>query len=442
MSTRELRRAEVLGRVKGQTLRLVDAAKMLEVSYRQAKRLWQRYREEGGKGLQHRSAGRSSNRAKPEKFRRKVLQLIREKYSGTEQQRFGPTLAAEHLADEDGLEVGEETLRRWMLAEGLWSRMRRRKAHRKRRERRQHFGDLVQMDGSFHAWFEERGPRGCLMNMVDDATTTTCCRLGEQETIWAAVGVLRCWIGKYGVPRALYTDWKNVYKRQPTERERLQGKAPTTHFGRMCERLEIRIIAASSPQAKGRVERNNGVHQDRLVKKLRRQGIASYEAANEYLETEYLAEHNRRFARAAARPEDYHVQAPSAAKLREVFRLETERWISNDWVVQYRGHFLQLKPQNKRYGPTQAKALVCEWEDGAVEVRYRGKRMEYEDLVVRPRVEPAVPREPRREPAQPRRSKPALNHPWREGHEERRKQLLLDRTQMSALVGASASASP
>jgi transposase len=435
MSTRELRRAEVLGRVKGQTLRLVDAAKMLEVSYRQAKRLWQRYREEGGKGLQHRSAGRSSNRAKPEKFRRKVLQLIREKYSGTEQQRFGPTLAAEHLADEDGMEVGEETLRRWMLAEGLWSRMRRRKAHRKRRERRQHFGDLVQMDGSFHAWFEERGPRGCLMNMVDDATTTTCCRLGEQETIWAAVGVLRCWIGKYGVPRALYTDWKNVYKRQPTERERLQGKAPTTHFGRMCERLEIRIIAASSPQAKGRVERNNGVHQDRLV-------IASYEAANEYLEAEYLAEHNRRFARAAARAEDYHVRAPSAAKLREVFRLETERWISNDWVVQYRGHFLQLKPQNKRYGPTQAKALVCEWEDGAVEVRYRGKRMEYEDLVVRPRVEPAVPREPRREPAQPRRSKPALNHPWREGHEERRKQLLLDRTQMSALVGASASASP
>src|SRR3984893_11681581 len=273
MSTRELRRAEVLARVKSQTLRLVDAAKMLELSYRQTKRLWKRYRGEGAKGLQHRSAGRSSNRAKPEKFRRKVLQLIREKYSGTEQERFGPTLAAEHLADEDGLEVGEETLRRWMLAEGLWSRARRRKAHRKRR-------DLVQLDGSFHAWFEERGPRGCLMNMVDDATATTCSRLGKQETIWAAVGVLRSWIEKYGVPRALYTDWKNVYKREPTEKERLRGKAPTTQFGGMCERLGIRIIAASSPQAKGRVERNNGVHQDRLVKKLRRQGIASYEAAN------------------------------------------------------------------------------------------------------------------------------------------------------------------
>src|SRR5260370_1374391 len=113
--------------------------------------------------------------------------------------------------------------------------------------------EMLELDGSFHAWFEERGPRGCLMNMVDDATATTCCRLGEQETIWSAVGVLRSWIEKYGVPRALYTDWKNVYKREPTEKERLRGKAPTTQLGGMCERLEIRIIAASSPQAKRRV---------------------------------------------------------------------------------------------------------------------------------------------------------------------------------------------
>ena len=442
MSTRELRRAEVMGRVKSKTLRLVDAAKMLELSYRQSKRLWQRYRREGAKGLKHRSAGRGSNRAKPEKFRRKVLQLVREKYSGREQERFGPTLAAEHLADEDGLEVGEETLRRWMLAEGLWSRMRRRKAHRKRRARREHFGDLVQLDGSFHAWFEERGPRGCLMNMVDDATGKTHCRMGEQETIWAAAGVLRSWIEKYGVPRALYTDWKNVYKREPTERERLRGKAPTTQFGRMCERLEIRIIAASSPQAKGRVERNNGVHQDRLVKKLRRQGIQSYSGTNEYLEAEYLAEHNQRFARKAARPEDYHVRTPSAARLREVFRLETERWISNDWVVQYRGHFLQLKPQNQRYGPTQAKALICEWEDGAVEVHYRGERIDYEDLVVRPPAVKVVPAGPRREPAKHGGSKPVQDHPWRKGYEQRMKLQSLNQAQVSRLVGASASASP
>jgi hypothetical protein len=210
----------------------------------------------------------------------------------------------------------------------------------------------------------------------------------------------------------------------------------------MCERLEIRIIAASSPQAKGRVERNNGVHQDRLVKKLRRQGIQSYEATNEYLEAEYLPEHNRRFAREAARPENYHVRAPSAAKLREVFRLETERWISNDWVVQYRGHFLQLQPQNKRYGPTQAKALVCEWEDGAVEVRYRGGRMEYEDLAVRPQVVQAGPREPRRESAKQIGNKPAQDHPWRHGYEQRMKLPRLNRSQESALLGVSACATP
>lgn len=145
-------------------------------------------------------------RAKPEKFRREVVRLVREKYSGGEAERLGPTLAAEHLAVEDGLVLNEETLRRWMLAEGLWSRRRKRQAHRKRRERKQHFGELVQLDGSFHPWFEERGPEGCLMNLVDDATGTTSHRLGEQETIWAAAGVLRRWIEKYGVPRALYTD--------------------------------------------------------------------------------------------------------------------------------------------------------------------------------------------------------------------------------------------
>jgi len=153
------------------------------------------------------------------------------------------------------------------LAEGLWSRRRRRKKHCQRRERRAHFGELVQLDGSFHDWLEGRGPRGCLMDMVDDATSTTQAHLGKEETIWAAAGVLRSWIQKYGVPRALYTDWKNVYKRKATPGEQLRGEVPVTQFGRMCQKLGIRILAASSPQAKGRVERNHGTHQDRLIKK-------------------------------------------------------------------------------------------------------------------------------------------------------------------------------
>lgn len=218
LTNEELRRIEILGRVAAGGLAVKSSAEMMGVSYRQAKRLWRRFGLTGGPGLKHGNAGKRSNRAKPPALRRKVLRLIRKKYSGTEEERFGPTLASEHLASEDGLEVDPETLRRWMLEDGLWTRQRKSRAHRKRRERKEHFGELVQMDGSFHAWLEERGPKGCLMNLVDDATSTTLSHIGEQETIWAAAGVLRQWIDKYGVPLAIYVDWKNVYVREATEK--------------------------------------------------------------------------------------------------------------------------------------------------------------------------------------------------------------------------------
>ena len=413
MSGHELERVEVMGRVGSGELKLSDAAVMLELSYRQTKRVWRRYRQVGRKGLKHGNAGRPSNRSKPLKLRRRALNLIKKKYSGSEGERFGPTLAAEHLAEEDGIVMDHETLRRWMLAERLWSRQRKRKKHCQRRERKPHFGELVQLDGSFHDWLEGRGPRGCVMNMVDDATSETQARMGKEETIWAAAGVLRAWIGKHGVPRVLYTDWKNVYKRKATPAEQLRGEAPVTQFGRMCQKLGIRILAASSPQAKGRVERNHGTHQDRLIKKLRRKKIDSYEAANQYLEKEYLPEHNRRFALPAAKPEDYHGRKPSARELHEIFRLETERTISNDWVIRHEGRFLQLQPGQRRYGPTQSKALVCEWEDGAIAVYYRREQVPFTEL-----------KEPLRKTAQlipparavvVRKAKP--DHPWRQGYQ-------------------------
>src|SRR5215472_9385299 len=293
MSQRELRRVEVLARVRSKQLRIVDASRLMHVSYRQAKRLWSRYRVEGAVGLMHRSAGRPSHHALVEKFRKRVLQLVGVKYGGAVGERFGARLAAEHLSSEDGLKIDAETLRRWMLAEGLWSRERKGWRHRRRRERKEHFGELVQMDGSFHAWLEERGPEGCLIDMVDDATNITWAQLGEEETIWAAADALRAWIERYGVPLALYVDWKNLYKRRATPGERLRGEEPITQFGRMCAKLGIEIIAANSPQAKGRVERVHGTHQDRLVKKLRRRAIGTHEVANVYLEREYLPEHNR-----------------------------------------------------------------------------------------------------------------------------------------------------
>jgi transposase len=414
MSSHELERVEVMGRVGSGDLKLSDAAVMLELSYRQAKRLWQRYRRAGSKGLKHGNAGGSSNRSKPLKFRRRVLSLIQKKYSGSEETRFGPTLAAEHLAEEDGLVLDHDTLRLWMLQEGLWSRQRRRKKHCQRRERKSHFGELVQRDGSFHEWLEGRGPRGCLMDMVDDGTGRTQASMGKEETIWAAADILRAWIRKHGVPRALYTDWKNVYKRKATPAEQLRGEVPVTQFGRMCQKLGIRIIAASSPQAKGRVERIHGVHQDRLIKKLRRKKIDSYEAANQYLEKEYLPEHNRRFARAAAKPEDYHGRKPSARELREIFRLETERAIANDWVVRHEGRYLQLQPGQRRYGPTQSKALVCEWQDGAIEVYYRGEQIAFTELK-EPIRKTAGPIPPAARAVVVRKAK--QDHPWRQGYQ-------------------------
>jgi len=420
MSSRELNRVEVMGRVGSGDLKLNDAAVMLELSYRQTKRLWRRYRQVGSKGLKHGNAGRASNRSKPQKLRRRVLHLIGKKYSGSEDERFGPTLAAEHLAAEDGIVLDHETLRLWMLQEGLWSRQRKRKKHCQRRERKSHFGELVQLDGSFHDWLENRGPRGCLMDMVDDATNHALARMGKEETIWAAAGVLRAWIEKYGVPQTLYTDWKNVYKRKATPAEQLRGEVPLTQFGRMCQRLNIRIMGASSPQAKGRVERIHGVHQDRLIKKLRRKKIASYEAANEYLENEYLPEHNRRFARKATKAANYHGRKPTARELRAIFRLETERRISNDWVIRHEGRYLQLQPAGqRRYGPTQSKALVCEWEDGVMEVYYRGQRITYQELAA------PLPRkcevDDRTKPSAPlscffKPRKPSQDHPWRQDY--------------------------
>jgi transposase len=416
MSRRELRRAGVLARVASEELKLVDAAKLLGVSYRQTKRLWKRYSEEGPEGLKHRSAGRESNRAKPEKERERALRLVRKKYSGAVGERFGPTLAAEHLASEDNLEVHAETLRRWMLAAGLWSRARRAREHRQRRERREHFGELVQMDGSFHELFEQRGPKGCLMNMVDDATGTTLGRMGEEETIWTAAGVLRCWIEEYGMPLALYTDWKTVYVKEPTEQQLLRGEVGTTQFGQMCERLGIRIIAANSPQAKGRVERNHGTHQDRLVKKLRRKKIKTYDQANEFLESEYLTEHNRRFGREAATAEDYHRPAPSRAELDEIFRLETDRVIGNDWVVRYENRFFQVKHAGRQYAPAKAKVKVCEWEDGRLEIRYRGQKMQWQELAQRPAPPRIATAESKSKPYGG--TPPTASHPWKQSYQK------------------------
>ena len=423
MSDRELGRAAVLRRLVAAELSLREATPLLGVSYRQAKRLLARYRATGRKGLVHGNVGRRSNRAPPEPHRAQVLALVQQHYGGPAArgpgQRLGPTLAAEHLWTDHGVLVPVSTLTRWMRGAGLWSRVRRARPQHQRRERKAHLGELVQLDGSFHDWFEGRGPRACVMTMVDDATGRTLLRFGAEETTWAAAGVLQAWITTYGVPGALYTDWKTVYLRAPTTNELARGEAPLTQFGRMCLKLGIQLIGAGSPQAKGRVERGHGTHQDRLIKKLRLRGIADCAAANAYVAPAYLAAHNARFAIAPASPVDHHrPRRHQRWADADVFCLETPRVVGNDHVVQYGGRGLQLDPGVRGRVPRRSRVLVRETEDGTLRVVHVAPDGRERVLAWTPAAARTEPRTPAPVPPLPPPTRarviPAPDHPWRQ----------------------------
>jgi len=405
MSEREVRRAGVLGRVKAGELSQKEAASILRLSYRQVKRLYRRYEAEGAEGLVHGNVGRRSNHAKSEAFRQRVLKIVREQYGGEPGERLGPTLAAEHLGEDHGLEVDAETLRRWMLEAGLWSRDRKRKAYRQRRARRRHFGELVQMDGSFHEWLGERGERACLINMVDDATSRGLGHFDKEETTWALADAYRAWVEKYGIARALYVDGKTVYGAWTNPEQAERGEEPFSQFRRMCERLGTELILAGSAQAKGRVERAHGTHQDRLIKKLRLAGISDYEAANRYLRSRYWPEHNRRFAVEPAEAVDFHEAVPAGMDLNAVFSLEYERTVSEDWVVRYDNRFLQLETAQVR---PRAKVTIRIRRNGGMELLHDGKRLKWRECEAPPRKVQA-----KRRKRNPKVVKPAPSHPWR-----------------------------
>lgn len=423
MSDREFRRAAVLRRVVEGEMTIREATPLLGVSYRQAKRLAARFRAGGRKALVHGNTGRRSNRATPTIHCEHVLELVRRHYGGPERrgpgQRFGPTLAAEHLWTDHGILVPVTTLKRWMQAAELWGRARRARPRHQRRERKAHFGELVQLDGSFHDWFEGRGPRACVMTMIDDATGHTLLRFGHEETIWAAANLLRAWIAAHGMPQAIYADWKNVYQRAPTFNEQVRGETPLTHFGRMCAKLGITLIGASSPQAKGRVERGHGTHQDRLIKKLRLQGISDVVTANAYVDAHYLAAHNARFCVAAASSVDYHRPRDRRRLDADIFCLESGRTVGNDHVVQYNSQSLQLSPKLRGRVPIKSKVLVREAEDGSLRVVYitheGTERLLPWTLTVSRQAKPSAiaARPTPSAPPTPEPPRPATNHPWR-----------------------------
>jgi transposase len=362
---------------------LSAAAEVLEVSYRQSKRIYRRYREEGPPGVVHRSVGKRSHRSLGEELKAQVIKQYREQYED-----FGPTLAAEKLSERDELEIDHETLRRWLIAEGLWQAKRQRNQYRSRRERRHRFGELVQFDGSHHDWFEGRAEKCCLMNMVDDASGTTLSFLDEQETTVGAMRLLWAWITRYGIPQAVYCDRKNAFvlDREPTIEEQLRGITPRSPFETACEKLGIEVIVARSPQAKGRVERNHGVYQDRFVKELRLAGISEIEAANEYLESTYLDQVNRKFAKPPINPEEAHVPLLAGQALESIFCFEEQRVVSEDYVLQFERRLFQIQREERRRLPAPGTpATVQKWLDGSLHFLHNNKELLVEEIRQRPK---------------------------------------------------------
>lgn len=407
MSQRERKRLEVMSQVKKGLMTLAKGSELLELSYRQVKRLRARYEAEGDAGLVHRLRGRASNRRGVAAFREQVLARYVEQYGD-----YGPTLAAESLAAEC-LVVPAQTLRRWLLEAGLWARHRRRKVHRRRRPRREHEGELLQMDGSHHDWFEGRRPEAVLMVIIDDATGRIYARFFEEETLAAAFEIFQRYVLRQGLPRALYVDRASIYRsdREPTSAEMLAGKEPKTQFGRAMEELDVRLILARSPQAKGRVERMNGTLQDRLVKALRQRGIDDLTAANEYLAEEFLAPFNAKFMVPPAHTTDVHRPLEPQQDLPRILAVCEERVVQNDWTIRWRNGFMQLSSRSE-VEPKQT-VLVYEQLDGQVRAFLGTRELAWGTSRTQPPGEhkprPARTGRPRSSQGQ----RPAANHPWR-----------------------------
>jgi transposase len=409
MSQRERHRLEAFARVRRGEIRLVKASELLGLSYRQAKRCFARYQEEGDRGLVHRLRGQPSNRHTNARQKRRVLAVYEKKYDD-----YGPTLAAECLKDEDGMEVAVETLRQWLLAAGLWRKCRKRRPYRQRRARKEYFGELVQMDGSHHDWFEGRRDWAVLMVLIDDATSEVFAGFSEEETTIAAMEAFSGYVERYGLPRALYVDRDSIYRcdREATIAENLAGKEPTTQFGRAMEELNVEVIMAHSPQAKGRVERVHGTLQDRLVKALRREKISDLPSANRFLHKKFLATFNRRFAKKAAQPADLHRRVPRGVDMDRVLSIRETRVVQNDWTLRFENRWFQLAEIHQKLALAGRSATVCRRLDGRLELLYGGRELSYQEL-------PAAP-QPRQEVSEPeirssQGQRPAPDHPWRRG---------------------------
>ena len=373
MSSEESRRISIINQALEKQISQKKAAEVIGLSYRQTRRLVGKLREEGNRGLIHKSRGKPSNRKIDDKLRAKVIQRCDKKYRD-----FGPTFASEKLYELDGIKVNDETLRLWLISGGRRDWQRKARPHRRWRERKEHFGEMVQMDGSHHDWLEGRGPWLILMGYVDDATGKTFGRFYDYEGTMPAMDSLMRYIGEYGLPQSIYLDKHSTYKatRKQTIEEQLRNEKPMSQFERAAKELGIIVIHANSAAAKGRIERGFGTHQDRLIKEMRLAGIKTKDEANKFLEI-YLPKHNKKFSISPAKKANLHRESPGKKELKKILCIQTKRNLGNDAVIRHNSKFYQIENIPRR---RIKKIMVEDRLDGSMRVRNNGSYFKYREI--------------------------------------------------------------
>jgi transposase len=370
MSERELNRIEVLSQVLQGRMSAVTAADVLALSRRQVHRLLKRFGADGAAAIRHQARGRASNNRIDPTIREAAMSLVRDRYAD-----FGPTLAAEKLAECHGLTVSRETLRKWMQDAGLWLSRKQRRTFHQPRLRRECLGELIQIDGSDHRWFEDRGPACTLLVFIDDATSTLMhLEFVSSESTFSYFGALERYLTLHGRPVAFYSDKHTVFRVPKQDARTGYGM---TQFGRALNELNIEILCANSSQAKGRVERANRTLQDRLVKELRLAGISDMEAANAFLPG-FMARHNAQFAKVPRRADNLHRPLNvEPDRLRDILCYRDERYVSNQLAFSY-DRLRIILAENEITRDLPGKYVDSyEFADGRLEFRWKGVSLPY-----------------------------------------------------------------
>ena len=384
MSQKEIDRLQIIKKIETKEIKVEQGAELIGISPRQTYRVLKKVKEEGSKGIIHKLRGKNSNRGYPKELKNKVISIYRSNYSD-----YGPTLFSEELVKNHNISLDHETIRRWLREKAITTSMRKKRPHRRKRERRSCFGELLQFDGSHHDWFEGRGAECCLLNCVDDSTGKIHLRFAVSENTHDVLLTLWEYVKKYGIPRSIYTDRYNIYK--------AEGKL--TDFGRAMKELNIETIYAHSPQAKGRVERVNRTLQDRLIKALRQEGISNIAEANRYVQKKFIKEYNSKFA---VNPEvaDIHRQA-DGYDLRNIFCYKTYRRVRNDYTINLAGGYIQLLKGESVLPRPKQDVTVSKWLNGEMHIYFNSHELNFKELDNKPGIKGY------------KVIKPAKDHPFR-----------------------------